>query len=218
MLFRSSKGDSVSFGGNSKAGFRKTPLLILAAMFSVATHAQDIGAKQHVLPMNKVIQLLESWWSKFSLREQKIIQKVENEAARRYQQNGGKSIQKDSLEIIQILHINDKEKPLVKDLLAQYESDTTKGFSFNMANSPKLSPRKQELKEKATNEVTNYFFDAGKILRYSDENMEKVAQKIGATEEEVSFVKLVLKPQLDIYKDTKDPYSFFNQELLGDFK
>lgn len=209
--------DSISFSGkNKRATVNNTKLVMAAALLSIATHVGAQVPKNNISPLKQIMKQSTEWFNKFSHKEQKIIQKVENEALRIYQEEGVKVSPKDSTKIIDNLHIKAKHKPLVKKLLEQYEKENIKGFYITASDT--LSPRKQEIKEKALKEVIDYTFDTGRILRYNDENIKAIAEKIGVKEEEIPFLKVFLKPHIQINEPSKDPNSFYNTVILGDFK
>ena len=210
--------DSVSFSGKKvkmAKGFKKNAQLFMSALLlSVANHS-PAQVKAHVPEIVKVVaQDTSKWWNKFNPDERKLVEELENVVAKRWVENGKKAYLKDTSSIYQELDVKGTKKDLVNNLLKEYEkADSSKIYFINLKH---LSPRKQELKRRALTEAINYTFDTGKVLRYSDENIQILAEKIGAEKKELPFVKLFLKPHLDLGKG-QPKYRFFQTELLGDF-
>jgi len=189
-------------------------LIMTAALISASGHAKE--TKELPYSQSPAISTLEGtkWWNKFNKSEQKVIEKVENEVARAYEESGKRLSAKDTPKIIENLELNKKDSSLVKSLLETYEKNHYN--DFYAAGAKHISPRKQELETKALVEIFTFAFETGKVLRYSEENLEKLMNKIQTKKSEKPFIKNFLEPYLNINKD-QNSTDFYNNEITGDF-
>jgi len=184
-----------------------------AALFSAASHAQtQVNPTNEHMPVRISVDN-QNWWNKFSPDEQEIVERIENEAARVHQETGEWISEKDSSIVMKKLDIDKNYTKLVNSLIKGYENNYFN--DFYAADSKQFSPRKQGLKQKALTEIFDYTFDTGKLLRYSDKNLDKLAAKIGAKEEEKPFLKYFLKQYLNINKNQATD-TFYETEIVSD--
>lgn len=220
MIRQSYTADSFTFGNNiqenkDKNVIRNLRLVSAIALLSMAPNAQSGQPRIYENSPNVITEKNKDWWNQFSKTEKQIIEQVQNETARVYEETGKQPPKSYASKMMEDLQLDKKHKNLVENLLETYNEENYQGFYE--ISSEHMSPRAQKLKEEALIEVFRFTNETGKILKFNESNVTKLSEIIGAKTEEVPMLKHFLKSYLKIHK-TLDDKNMDNYAFYGDIE